>query len=226
MIRRTISITLRLALALACLAAVSGPASAGAWPRAKGSGFLASSARFGFTDLSGPYAIYSTSYLEYGLGRSYTLGLDVGHAISGRSKAVAFLRLPPFEPAPGHLLALEIGMGRIAGGWALRPGLSYGHGIAGRRPGWFSVESVLEYGLTTARRDFKTDITLGLDHGDRLKTILQLQTGVSLGDPSFIRLAPSVVYRVSRKSHIEIGATAGLRGDSEYGLKIGFWRDF
>ena len=224
--RRLIFSIFLLVMLAALWIATTAPAHAGAWPREKGRGFLATATRAGFTDPAGPYAIYSTGYLEYGLGRGYTIGLDIGHAISGRSKAVLFLRLPPFEPVPGHLLALEIGAGRIAGEQTLRPGLSYGHAIHGRRPGWFSIEGVFEYRPASARRDFKADITLGINHGNRLKTILQVQTGVSTGDPSFIRLAPSVVYRVSAKSHIEIGATAGLRGDSEYGLKLGFWREF
>ena len=115
----------------------------------------------------------------------------------------------------------------IAGEASLRPGLSYGHGFAGkRRSGWIALESFVEYRVSTGRTDFKTDLTIGFNHNDRFKTILQVQGGVSTGDPSFVRLAPSAIIRTGPKTHLEIGLTTGLRGDPETGFKFGFWREF
>ena len=214
----------------ACLAllAAAGAVRAGAWPRDKGHSFVATASQVSATSLAGPVASYSTVYIEHGLGRNLTLGADFGHGISGKGKAVIFLRKSLPERPGGHRLAIELGLGAIAGEAALRPGFSYGRGLTrrGGKGGWISVETTAEIRLDSGRTDFKADFTLGLNHGDRLKTILQLQTGISQGDPSFIRLAPSLVLRTGPAAHIEIGAAAGLVGDDSYGLKLGFWRDF
>ena len=202
---------------------------AGAWPREKGRGFLSSASQVEAEGLDGPYSLYSTAYLEYGLGHDLTLGFDVGHAVSGKSKAVLFLRRPLGELAPGHLFAAEFGIGRIAGEAVVRPGLSYGHGFTRRngQSGWISIESFAEFHLVSGTVDYKADFTYGLNHGQRFKSILQLQTGVSHGDPAFARLAPSVVMRVGRATHIELGLTAEkITGDERFGVKFGFWREF
>ena len=215
-------------LCVALLGWLAAPVSAGAWPREKGSGFVSSTSQIAASDPEGPYSVYSTVYLEYGLGHDLTVGLDIGHGVSGNSKGVLFLRRPLGEVFPGHLVAAELGIGRIAGQAVLRPGLSYGHGLSRRngQGGWLSVESFAEFSLATGSVDFKADFTLGLNHGERFKSIFQLQTGVSEGDPAFARLAPSLVMRMGRAGHIELGLTVGLAGDDQFGLKLGFWRDF
>ena len=78
----------------ACLAllAAAGAARAGAWPRDKGHSFVATASQVSATSLAGPVASYSTVYIEHGLGRNLTLGADLGHGISGKGKAVIFLR--------------------------------------------------------------------------------------------------------------------------------------
>jgi len=220
--------TALLMLCLTLFGARSAPVSAGAWAREKGHGFVSSTSRIAARDSDGPYSIYSTTYLELGLGHDLTLGLDIGHGVSGTSKAVLFMRHPLGELFPGHLFAAEIGVGRIAGEPVLRPGLSYGHGFTTKRGqgGWLAIENFAEFGFATQRVDFKADFTLGLNHGDRFKSIFQMQTGVSHGDPVFARFAPSLVMRMGRVTHVELGLTAGLVGDDQYGVKLGFWRDF
>lgn len=222
-----------LALLAALALAQADPAAAGAWPRDRGTGFLSSATRVSAPAWSGPgwtgqLNLYSTLYGEYGLGRRLTAGFDIGHGISGKGKAIFFLRksLPP--RSGGSVYALELGLGQIAGQPAVRPGLSWGRGISRRNggSGWLSLESVAEIRLDTGHTDFKADFTLGLNHGARFKSILQLQTGVSQGDPSFIRAAPSLVVKAGVKSHIELGVTAGIVGDDSYGVKLGLWRDF
>ena len=44
--------------------------------------------------------------------------------------------------------------------------------------------------------------------------------------PFLTRLAPSVVMKTGKNSHLEIGLTGGVIGDKSYGVKLGFWRDF
>lgn len=198
-----------LASVLACLGA---PATqAGAWPREKGKVFLSASTRVAGASLAGPYSIYSTTYLEYGL----TVGLDVGHAISGQGKAVVFLRYPLALGKGPNRFAVELGLGTIAGEPAIRPGFSYGRGVSlGQSSGWFNVDTFAEYRGTSRRIDLKSDVTFGLDPPGPLKTLVQLQTGISQGDPSFARLAPSLLYELGSRSHIELGLTAGLIGDT------------
>ena len=201
---------------------------AGAWPREKGHGFLSAASRISAPAWDGPRSIYSTTYLEYGLGRRLTAGFDIGHGISGLGKAIVFLRKSLPETDGGHVFAAELGLGLIAGEPAVRPGLSYGRGFDRRNggSGWFSVESVAEIRLDSGQTDYKADFTFGFNHGGGHKSIFQLQTGVSQGDPSFIRAAPSVVMRMGRKSHLELGLTAGIVGDTHYGVKLGLWRHF
>ena len=217
-----------LALVLCLFATHNRPAVAGAWPREKGTGFVSAASRISAASWLGPYNIYSTTYLEYGLGNDLTAGFDIGHGISGTGKAVFFLR-KSLPPTPGgHVFAGELGFGRIAGAFSIRPGLSYGKGLSlrGGRSGWLSVESTAEIRLDKKEIDFKTDFTLGLNHGERFKSILQLQTGLQHGDPGFIRAAPSFVVKAGKAAHIELGLTAGIVGDKSYGLKLGFWRHF
>ncbi|MDU8927156.1 hypothetical protein RXV86_07155 [Alisedimentitalea sp. MJ-SS2] len=218
----------RLGLALCLIAGPIHPASAGAWPRDKRSGFVSVASRVSATSWAGPHNVYSTVYLEYGLGRNLTAGVDIGHGISGTGKAVFFLRksLPPTPN--GHIFAGELGLGLIAGEPAIRPGLSYGKDLSrrGGRTGWLSLETTAEIRLDSGQTDFKADVTLGLNHGDRFKSMLQVQTGIRHGDPGFVRAAPSVAIKVGKKTHLELGGTAGLIGDKSYGFKIGFWRSF
>ena len=218
----------RLMLCLAPLFPFADPAHAGAWPRDKGSGFISAASRVVASSWEGPYGVYSTTYLEYGLGHRVTAGFDIGHAISGTGKAIFFLRKSLPETDGGHVFAGELGLGQIAGAPAIRPGLSYGRGfiLRGGGSGWLSLESVAEIWLNSGQTDFKADFTVGFNHGEKFKTILQLQTGVPHGDPAFIRAAPSVVVKMGKTSHLELGLTAGITGDDSYGLKLGFWRKF
>lgn len=206
------------------------PAIAGPWPRAKGDAFLAFSTRIAAPDIAninGPYSIYSSTYIEYGLTEKITIGIDLGHAVSGDTKAVAFLRYPLGVLKGKHRVAFEIGVGIAGNDPLLRPGMSYGFGFSGeKRSGWFTIDAVTEYRPISGQIDLKADITLGINHTDRVRSMFQFQTGISTGDPAFIRFAPAIIVRTRAKNHIEIGADFGILGDQEVGVKIGFWREF
>lgn len=225
-----LSLARRIALlALCALAAIRpAPGAAGAWPREKGRSFLSVASRISGPGWNGPYSYYSTTYFELGLGRRITAGFDIGHGISGLGKAVFFLRKSLPQSPRGHVFAGELGLGLIAGEPAIRPGFSWGKAITrrGGGSGWLSLESMAEIRLESRRTDLKADFTLGLNHGPRVKSLFQLQTGVSQGDPSFIRAAPSVVMKLGARAHVELGVAAGIVGDTSYGVKLGFWRDF
>ncbi len=204
-----------------------GPLHAGAWPRGEGNHFFSTTMRVAASNLDGPFFTYNTFYYEYGLNDRVTIGADIGRAVSGEIKAIAYARMPVFLRSEHNRYAIEFGFGTIAGNTVARPGLSFGRGIS--TPwghGWVSIESVAETTVSTSQIDYKADFTFGIDVHPKAKLILQMQTGAPYGDPYFARFAPSLVVKVSRKSHVEIGMTAGLVGDNQLGLKIGLWREF
>ena len=201
---------------------------AGAWPQARGEGFASSAFRIATEPGSGFISQYSTIYLEYGLGKSLTMGLDIGHSVSGAHKVVAFARIPMRFSHPKTRVALELGLGRINGREVLRPGLSFGRGFSfsKSRSGWLSMDAQAEIDLATRKTDFKADFTFGINHIGGRKTMLQIQTGQPYGRQGFVRLAPSIAIPVGKKRHVEIGVTYGLKGDNQIGLKLGFWQKF
>ncbi|MBE9636605.1 hypothetical protein [Salipiger mangrovisoli] len=216
-------------VALACALLVPGvpPVSAGAWLMPDGVGFASSTTRLTWPQdnaLLGwrqPEGRYDTLYFEYGLGRRLTAGADLGRSISGGGKMLAFLRLPLKDDGALRASA-ELGLGRIDGAQALRPGLSLGLGGA---QGWLNADLLFEM-RGDAGTDYKLDLTLGLRLPRKLRMILQLQTGVQQGDPPFARFAPSLVVPLHPRIQAEVGASWGLSGDASAGLLLGLWTEF
>ena len=57
--------------------------------------------------------------------------------------------------------------------------------------------------------------------------IVQLQAGVYTdAEAPILRLAPSVVRQVGRRSHVQVGAIAPLSGDNAYGAMMSLWFTF
>ena len=197
---------------------------AGAWLRAPGEGLAVASIYAG-APRTQPYA---GLYTEFGLTPALTGGVDAGRAVSGSTKAVAFLRRAlPVPGDTGARAAAELGLGRVAGQPVLRPGLSLGYGLDGRLGrGWMAVDAVAEIGLQRRTVDIKTDVTVGLRLGEGRKAMVQLQTGQSAGDPRFARLVPSLVTELRPGLHLELGLTHALRGPSRTGAKVALWRAF
>lgn len=202
-------------------------AAAGPWPRQKGQGFAMSSLQVTAASLSGPENYYFSTYLEYGLTNQLTLGADIGHSVSGETKGIMFLRHPIWLRSQTHHFAAELGLGTIAGNSVIRPGMSYGRSFEYKESsGWLTVDGLLEHHLGQQISDFKFDITYGRTYSNDFKAMVQIQAGKQQGDSSFLRLAPSFALPAGKSTHVEIGGSVGLRGASEYGLKVGFWRAF
>lgn len=235
---------LRYSFLLICLCAT--PVWAGAWPREQGTGF-ASLSHWAAQDQS---ESYTALFAEWGLTEHLTLGVDAGRAVSGKAKAVMFLRAPLLGFG-GAAVAAEIGLGQIAGQPVLRPGLSFGHAMSGRSgKGWLAVDTLLELDLENRDMDLKADITLGFapaarngsqdGQSGRWSMMLQVQTGLvnvedglfllqsqgTVPDPSFLRVVPSVTYRLRDNIDLELGFYRSLNGSDEQGLKIGLWSRF
>ncbi|MBU2983444.1 hypothetical protein KO498_16685 [Lentibacter algarum] len=213
--------------ALLLFLAIASTAHAGAWPRGKGNGFAMVSFQVTASGLGGPVSYYTGSFVEYGLTDKLTLGSDVGHGVSGSSKALIFISYPIGVINDKHRFAAEIGVGRIAGNTVVRPGFNYGRGIKNRfGEGWVTLDTLFEHHLGEGHTDVKLDFTFGLNHGRGFKSMLQLQAGKQRGDPGFLRLAPSFAMPIGQKMHFELGFSSSLRGPSEYGIKAGVWRKF
>lgn len=216
----------RLLLVLALLPWLATAALGGAWPRAKGEGFLSASGLIEGPDEFGLYRQSFSLYAEYGATGRLTFGVDIGGDALRMSKAIAFLRWPLRGPAHETRVAVEIGAGQVEGENALRPGLSIGRGIAiGRHPGWLNADTraVLSGGRVTA---FEGEFTAGLSLGKRFKAMVQLQAGIPSQGRDYLRLAPSVIYETRPGTHLEFGVIEPLMGGGERGFKLGLWRQF
>ena len=212
---------------------VPGLLSAGAWPRERGTWFLSSDVRLAWPQDTSqwvslqPASNYYTIYAEYGLPRNLTLGLDLGHSVSGAGKTVAFLRMPLPKFRRGPELSAEFGLGVIDGRMVARPGISAGLGFATfGTPSWLAADAVVEVVSQPSAADLKLDLTYGVTLENGMKVILQLQSGLPASDPSFARLAPSIALPVGKNRLAEFGVTYGLRGDDSMGIKLGVWQTF
>lgn len=233
-------------LSVLLLVLMTGQLWAGAWPRGTGEGFVSIShwhaARRG-TEGSDSY---TALFAEYGLRPWLTLGLDAGRSVSGAIKTVIFLRAS-LGNSGGGPVAFELGLGEIAGQPVLRPGLSFGRRLEGTLgAGWLSVDTVLELDLETQAVDIKADATLGFTprktSGAPSDWTLMLQVQTGLVDlkhslillqevginptPSFMRIVPSVTYRLSDRTDLELGYYKSLTSSGDAGIKLGVWTRF
>lgn len=233
-------------LSVFLLVLMASPLWAGAWPRGKGEGFASLSHwQAAPTGANGPGS-YTALFAEYGLTNWLTFGLDTGRSVSGETKAVLFMRAS-LDNSGGGPVAFELGLGEIAGQPVLRPGLSFGRSLEGTLgAGWLSVDTVLELDLETQAVDIKADVTLGFaPHSTNgapsdWTLMLQVQTGLvdlehSLmtlqqtgirPEPSFLRIVPSLTYRLGDRADLELGYYRSLTSNDERGIKLGIWTRF
>lgn len=230
----------RLMAALVLALALPVVAQAGAWPRPKGETFLSFGQQLstGATTLFGAATdirSWSSVYAEYGLTDRLTVGLDagLGQGQDERIEAVlAFARLPVWSPGE-HRVAVDFGLGTVAETDAvrqtrLRLGLAWGRGFAEGRwgGGWLGMESSAELREPAGEVAVKADFTAGWKPNDRWMVIGQVQTGYYPAAGGIVRLAPSVVRRLSARSHLQLGVTAEVVGERALGLSGAVWLSF
>lgn len=235
---------LRSAAAVALAFALPAAAEAGAWPRGRGETFLSFGQQLstGATTLLGAATdirSWSSVYAEYGLTDRLTVGLDagLGQGEDQRVEAVlVFARLPVWSPGE-HRVAVDFGLGTVAETDAerqtrLRLGVAWGRGIAEGSPGWLDgggwlgVESSAELREPAGEVAVKADFTAGWKPNDRWMVIAQVQTGYYPDAGGIVRLAPSVVRRLSVRSQLQLGATAEVVGEPALGLSGAVWFSF
>ena len=215
-------------LVLACAGASC--ATAGAWLREEGKGFLAYS-NLTASSLDSTFS----AYLDYGYRENLTIGATIDlEAPLGRpviGKGVIFARRPLNWGGAEANWAYEIGIGARYTGLAFVPvattGLSYGKGITwGPRNGWLAVDASVEWDLGTAQRVVKVDTTLGMSLGERSKGMLQVFTAYGSGW-SNVTIAPSYIFQTKKQ---KINYVVGLQNSSltpnVIAIKIGVWQTF
>jgi hypothetical protein len=211
-------------------------AAAGAWPREVGTSFVSLS----YTATTGARTLllpqqdlrsFASVFAEHGLARDWTIGLDAGRGDS-LSAALVFLRHPVWTGDTGHRIAAELGLGvqddpENGLQVRVRPGLAWGRGFESRwGQGWAGLEASADLRLPTQEWGLKSDMTAGLKPTDRLMLIMQVQSGKYPGSEPIVRLAPSVVRRISESMHLQLGAIASIAGDDAVGLKLSAWFTF
>lgn len=233
-----------LALVLALVSASS--AQAGAWLRAKGTGFASTSVQTTENDGSSV-----SLYFEYGLADNVTLGADIHYDsdlmryLSGADLAeldietpddvpkgdgVFFLRFPLSRDDAKNKWAFHVGLGaRYFEAEILKAaevGLSWGRGIKiGERYGWVNVDTSYNEAESPGRTRIKADGTIGLGLTDQTKVMLQVYNTFVEGE-RFTKIAPSFLYAPpKRKVTYQIGSEIPIDG-GEASLKLGIWYAF
>ena len=210
----------RLIALLIALTIGPSPATAGAWLRAEGGGFLSSTIKIQDDDNT---TTYGTLYAEYGINPDLTVGIDIGSDEGGDHKGLAFVLMPLSRD--GLHIAFELAAGTLDEGAALRPGISVGRSLSiSDLNGWWSVDTRAR--LTQDDISLAIDTTLGLTLPGKTMLIGQIQQGGPVADPDFLRLAGSVVWPISAGRHIEVGLTTSLKNAEDFGIKLGMWRSF
>lgn len=206
------------------------PASAGAWLRDEGTGFLSSGAILRHGD---PQAAHELSlYGEYGIAPRLTLGLDLNERPGYSGHAVAFARLPLSRPAARNTFALETALGghHWLDDWSpmYRITLSAGRGFTTSQGanGWIALDASYERRLGNSDPAYKLDGTIGLSGPARLRPILQVETSYSPGQPFFWAVIPGLLIETKGNRNWHVGIERKSAGQDTLGIKFGLWQRF
>lgn len=217
---------------LSCsLCVAASMATAGAWPRGKGKTFASSSASLTWPDkreLELP-DVYGSSYLEYGLSKRLTIGLDMGSPDATRPerlKTVGFLRYTLTNENSAHQIAIDSGGGKYLNTDVFRLGMSYGLGFQTlKKNSWISIEAHTLRMTSNTQAAYSLDATYGISL-EKGKIMGQFSAYQAFDKARNISLTPSYAHDLGNGRHLEIGVTVGLLGKPDPALKIGIWQEF
>ncbi len=219
-------------LLLAIILAICSPPTlwAGAWPRDKGTLFIATGGNFLLSDGAElPVHYDPTVYAEYGLTDRVTLGLDLYTADKGRiASAFGFAAVPvgaldtPFRSmvSIGYGLRMNADTSTEA---LIRMGVSLGQGLD---HGWVSLDASATYGTQDTTWRPKADVTWGHAWSDRWTTTTQVQTGQGFRNDIYTKISPTLILTVNSRWKINLGAVHALTGDGGSALKLETWLTF
>ena len=223
---------MRSAFCLTLLACQLSPAAApaGPWLREEGTTFISSS--FSATYF---YDLSQSTYIEYGLRETLTLGFDLNTAQSrfGQQSghATVFLRFPLGEPTEMGRWAYDIGAGAS---WSedlisphLRAGLSWGRGFTlGARNGWLTVDTSARWEFGFSQEVIKIDSTAGLDFTPVTTGMAQVFLTYTGGE-TYAKFAPSIVLSPSfSKYRLQLGSEIPIDAPENTALTLSLWREF
>lgn len=222
----------RLAFAVCICFLTVTTAVAGPWLREKGSSFTSFS-------LSATISrdAHSTSYLEFGITPTSTVGLDIGFSRKNSGSKLAFgtlfLRRALGPTDKTNKFAYEVGIGATYGGPNremsphFKTGLSWGRGISvAGKGGWVTVDTAVLWDVNDSNHVTKVDSTIGLNFTDMTSGMIQLNFANQYND-TFGYFEPSLIFNPPTTDfRIQMGLITPLKEPSQTSFKLGLWREF
>lgn len=221
------------------------PAVAGPWARGAGDVFLS----FQISAEEAPADVmaglwdpetYLSFYGEVGLGRSLTLGADIGYGDTSQS-AVAFLRYTLSAPEATWQFALDAGLGvrqpdDQATRGLVRVGASLGRGFgeggeAWYMPlrhdgGWVTLDLVTLYDIEVEDAILQAEATAGFRLSDTIAAVFSLKAEDWPEADVLVTASPSFVIELRESTSVRLGARGALTGSDAVGLSLSLWQDF
>ncbi|ABD56529.1 hypothetical protein [Jannaschia sp. CCS1] len=221
------------------------PASAGPWARSVGDVFVSFqvSAEEAPSDvMAGLFEpeTYLSAYGEVGLGRSLTLGVDLGRGELSR-QAVGFLRYSLSPPDATWQFALDAGLGvrRLGEEDAhglVRVGASIGRGFGGggdawymplrHEGGWATLDLTALYDLEIEEPILQAEGTLGFSLTDRASMVFSVKAEEWPDADLLVTASPSFVFQVWEGTSLRLGARGALTGSDTIGISLSLWQEF
>lgn len=221
------------------------PASAGPWARDAGDVFVS----FQISAEEAPSDVmaglwepetYVSAYGEVGLGRSLTLGFDLGRGDISR-QAVGFVRYTLSAPEATWQFALDAGLGVRQLGDAdphglVRLGASLGRGFGGggdawympmrHQGGWVTLELVALYDLEIEEPILQAEGTVGFSLTDRASMVFSIKAEDWPGSEPLLTASPSFVFQIREGTSFRLGGRGALMGSDAVGISLSIWQEF
>lgn len=204
-------------------------ASAGAWPREKGTGFSAIGSILRRNDVGLSYE--TKVFVEVGLGHRLTMGVDVNENPNGGGHALVFARIPLGDEAQRMRYAFEVGFGghHWLGEWSnmYKVTVAAGRGFESRwGNGWMGLDAAYERRLGNANPIYKLDAVIGLSSDKWFRPMVKLETAYSSGNSLAWALTPTILIKGAKKTTWVFGVEYRSARQKSIGLNLGFWRQF
>ena len=205
-------------------------ATAGAWPREKGTLFIAAGGNFLLSEGAQlPVHYDPTVYAEFGLTDRVTIGLDIYTADAGRiGSAFFFTSFPLGDLAARDKLAASLAYGVRIDAENPTEALLRAVCLGGADWTMAGLQSMLWRHMAQMRGLSGPKLTSrgGAGGQKRWTTSLQLQTGQGFTNDYYAKVAPSIIFDLKDNIKVHLGAVHALTGDRGSGLKLETWLTF
>lgn len=221
------------------------PATAGPWARDAGDVFVSFqvSAEEAPSDvIAGLWEpeTYFSLYGEVGLGRSLTLGLDLGQGELSR-QAVGFLRYSLSAPEATWQFAVDAGLGARQLGeddphGLVRIGASLGRGFGDggdawympmrHQGGWVTLDMAALYDLEIDEAIYQAEGTVGFSLSERASMVFSLKAEDWPDADPLLTASPSFVFQIREGTSLRLGARGAITGSDAVGMSLSLWQEF